>query len=560
MPTSDASALPAQETVAQLFVECLEEEGVEYVFGLPGEETLDINGALDASAQIQFVPVRHEQAAAFMADAFGRLTGRAGVCLATLGPGATNLATGIADATLDHAPMVALTGQIGLQGMHKQTHQYIDVVEMYRPMTKWNACLYDGRITAELVRKAFAVAEAEKPGATHLELPADVMATPSTGRPLRRTTCAVVGPDGELVRQAADVIRSAREPIVLAGNGVARQRAAVALREFCRQTGIPAITTFMGKGAVHASGDRFLFTAGLRALDYTDGAMGRADLVICVGYDVVEWAPSSWNPQGDIQIVCIDTVAADVDASFIPSIELVGDLNHTLRDLAAELERGLFSVSGPEAYQRAHASALRPGTDNGSPVKPQRVLRELRSVLAPSDVLVSDVGVHKLWIARLWEAVEPNTVLMSNGFAAMGFGIPAAIAAALVAGGAHRVAAILGDAGFMMAVAELETAKRLDLPIVFIVWNDGALGLIEMHQLRRFGRVCGTRFDTPDLVGLARSFGIGGVRVESGSQLPEALRLAFGAGKPFVVDVCIDYSENDKLAVDLRQLTGEPCH
>ena len=262
---------PRQQTAAQLFVDCLENEGVEHVFGIPGEETLDVSEALEESWQIDFVPVRHEQGAAFMADAYGRLTGKAGVCLATLGPGATNLATGIADANLDNAPMVALTGQVELSSMHKETHQYIDVVDMYKSMTKWNTRVHDSRIIAEAVRKAFSVAVAEKPGATHLELPADIMRRPTEGEPLPRPPMAVLEPDQGALQRAAQLLQSAQRPVVLAGNGVVRQGAALALRDFCRRTGLHVITTFMGKGVIDADDEHFLFTAGLRAQNYPQG-------------------------------------------------------------------------------------------------------------------------------------------------------------------------------------------------------------------------------------------------------------------------------------------------
>lgn len=329
----------------------------------------------------------------------------------------------------------------------------------------------------------------------------------------------------------------------------------MALRDFCRRTGVPVITTFMGKGVVRADDDLFLFTAGLRALDYTDGTMGRADLMICVGYDVVEWAPSAWNPDGDLDILCIDTVAADVDSSYLPQVELIGHIGHILRDLGSKLWNRPQSSLDVPPYRAAFASALRTESDDGSPVKPQRVLRELRSALAPDDILISDVGVHKMWIARFWEATEPNTVLISNGFAAMGFGLPAAIAASLVYHGTRKIVAVVGDAGFMMSMAELETAKRLGLPLVVMVWNDSALGLIELHQMRRFGRTMGTTFQTPDLVALARSFGIDGLRVESGSEFAPALRKGLDADAPFIIDVSIDYSENHKLGLDLWELT-----
>jgi acetolactate synthase-1/2/3 large subunit len=542
------------QLAADLFVRCLESEGVEYVFGIPGEETLDVNEALERSSQITFIPTRHEQGAAFMANAWGRLTGKPGVCLATLGPGATNLATGIADANLDHSPVVALTGQVDLSGMHKETHQFIDTVEMMRPMTKWNAHVHDPRMVSEAVRKAFSVAVAEKPGATHLELPADVMAAPVTGNCLQRAPVAVMEPDTVALKRAAKLLQHARRPVLLVGNGVVRQGASPALRHFCFETGLHAISTFMGKGVIDSADEHFLFTAGLGAQNYSAGLFGTVDLVVAVGYDLVEWAPSAWNPAGDLEIVCIDTVTPEIDAHFVPAIELIGDISLTLGALSGLLKGKPLAHYAVPPYKKAFDMVLDVGNDSDAPIKPQRVLRDLRAAMGAHDVLISDVGAHKLWVARFWEATEPNTVLISNGFAAMGFALPAAIAASLASRGRHKVAAICGDGGFLMNVQELETARRLALPFVVLVWVDGGYGLIEMHQMRRYGRISGTRFGNPDFVALAAAFGVEGMRVRSAGGLPAVLEQAFAVGGPVVVEIPIDYAENEKLGIDLWRL------
>src|SRR5437763_13744476 len=319
----------AERKASDLFVECLEAEGVQYVFGIPGEETLDLNESL-ANSTIDFVPVRHEQGGAYLADAYGRLTGRAGVCLGTLGPGATNLVTAVADAFLDRSPLVALTGQSDLERMHKESHQYIDLIGILRPVVKWNARLTSPEIIPEAVRKAFKVAETEKPGATHLELPEDVMAQPLDAHPLPRRKPVLPEPGARELLEAADLIRHAINPIALVGNGVVRAGASAALREFARATGISIAETFMGKGAMDYADPRALGTVGLQSRDYAMAGFEDADVVIAIGHDLVEHSPKYWNPRRDKKIVVVDSVAAETDGYFTPEVELVGDIYHVL--------------------------------------------------------------------------------------------------------------------------------------------------------------------------------------------------------------------------------------
>ena len=540
-------------TAAELLVRCLESEGVEYVFGIPGEETLDLNAAL-ADSSVRFVPVRHEQGGAFIADVYGRLTGRAGVCLGTLGPGATNLVTAVADAYLDRAPLVALTGQADLERQHKESHQYIDVLRLMRPITKWNARLSDPAITAEVVRKAFKEAESEKPGATHLELPEDVMGSeiePSAPRePLPRTPVPVVEPPARLVLEAAALINSAVSPVVLAGNGVVRARAAPALREFSRETGIPVAETFMGKGVMDAESDRALGAVGLQEGDFAMAGFDDADLVIAVGYDLVEHSPALWNPDRDRRIICIDSTAAETDEHFLPEVELVGDLYATLSRLTEEC-RNTTSSGGSQRLREAVIGRLEvAGSDDSFPIRPARALLEIRHLLDREDVLVSDVGLHKLWIGRLWPAREPNTVLIANGLAGMGFAVPAAIAAKLVRP-RRKVVAVSGDGGFLMNAQELETANRLGTAFVNVVWENRQYGSIVWKQEKEFGRHFGTDFENPDFVRFAESFGLPAWRCDSVADYRRRLGEALALDRPSLIAVPIDYSPEIAIAAEL---------
>jgi acetolactate synthase-1/2/3 large subunit len=536
---------------AELLVRCLEEEEVEFIFGLPGEENLDILDAL-LDSSIRFVTVRHEQGAAFMANVYGRLTGRAGVCLSTLGPGATNLATGVADANLDRAPLVALTGQAGLDRMHKESHQVLDLVQFFRPITKWNTQIRKAAIVPEAVRKAFKLAQTEKPGATHLDLPEDEMRVELDGVPLPRQQPPAPEPLAAQIERAAAIIAMAEYPIVLAGNGAVRAHTSETLTRFGENLRIPVAHTFMGKGVVPWTSESSLLACGLQSGDYRTFGFDRADVVICVGYDLVEWAPERWNPKRSKQIVHIDSAPAEVDESYVVAVGVVGDIALALDRIAERVPpregsytRELRQTVLAELDQHSHNSSF--------PLKPQRILHDLREVLGPDDIVVSDVGAHKLWIARMYPCYRPNTTIISNGFASMGIAIPGAIAAKL----AHpdrKVVAATGDGGFAMNSQELETAVREGTPFVVLVFTDRRFGMIEWSQLKRFGRSAFVEFGNPDLVGLAESYGATGYRVESASDLAPLLRQALGDARPAIVDCPIDYTENARLVSRL----GEP--
>ncbi len=535
---------------SDLFVECLEAEGVEYVFGIPGEETLDLNESLQDSS-ISFIPVRHEQGGAYMADMYGRLTGRAGVCLGTLGPGATNLITAVADAFLDRSPLVALTGQADLERMHKESHQHIDVVSMFKPVVKWNTRLNAPTVIPEVVRKAFKVAQEPKPGPTHIELPEDVMGEPVDAEPLPASTHPrrLEPSAGELLA-AAELIRDASNPVILAGNGVARAGAAPALRELARASGIGVAETFMGKGALDYTDPRALGTVGLQSRDYALAGFDDADVVITVGYDLVEHSPSNWNPRRNKRIVCIDSVPSEVDEHFITEIDLVGDLYHILSRLTEELRHSPHRTPSSRLDDIVLGRFEAAKDDDGFPMQPPRALWEIRQALGRHDILISDVGLHKLWIARMFPAHEPNTVLIANGLAGMGIALPTAIAAKLVHPDRH-VVTVNGDGGFLMNVQELETAVRLKTPIVNVIWENSQFGSIVWKQDKKFGRHFGTDFTNPDFVKLADAFGMPGWRCESVEDFGRHLRHALSLKVPSVIVVPVDYSLDVSISEEL---------
>ncbi|MGH2474741.1 MAG: acetolactate synthase large subunit, partial [Candidatus Limnocylindrales bacterium] len=515
-----------------------------------------------------------EQGAAFMADVHGRLTGRPAVAMATLGPGATNLVTGVADAYLDRAPMVAITGQAASTKLHKEAHQVVDIVRMLEPVTKWNTRIDRVGSIPEIVRKAFRVATLEKPGPTHIELPEDLAASKVEPGPDGRPVVALTPgqtyfpePTDEAIAHAARLIAASERPLILAGNGVLRRNAAPELRALARGLHVPVAATFMGKGAIDDRSHLSLMAVGLQARDHVLSGFDRSDLVICVGYDLVEYAPSSWDPDGSKRIVHIDTQPAEVDAAYRPEVELVGDIEGSLRRLLAAVEP--HGIGGRDASERhatreilVHADLRTQlleeltthSTNDAWPVTPQRAIADLRRALEPSDIVVSDVGAHKIWIARLYQAYEPNTVIISNGFAAMGIAIPGAIAAKLVHPD-RKVVALCGDGGFLMNSQELETAKRIGANICVVVWRDDGYGLIDWKQRNEFGRPFGVEFGNPDFVSYAESFGIAGFRPSTTADLYPTLMRALAVDGPSVVEVPIDYAENLRLTEHLGALS-----
>ncbi|PZO56252.1 MAG: acetolactate synthase large subunit [Phormidesmis priestleyi] len=534
---------------AELLVRCLENEGVEYIFGLPGEENLQLLQALKHSS-IQFITTRHEQGAAFMADVYGRLTGKAGVCLSTLGPGATNLMTGVADANLDRAPLVAITGQVGTDRMHIESHQYLDLVAMFAPVTKWNKQIVRPGNTPEIVRKAFKLAQSEPPGAVHIDLPENIADMPAAGVPLRAAAPARPVASEESLQKAAIAISQASNPMIIVGNGAIRNRASEAITRFAQRLNIPVTNTFMGKGVLNYKDARSLWTVGLQQRDYIACAVEESDLIIAIGYDLIEYGPKKWNPTGTLPIVHISLTPAEIDSSYIPTVEIVGDISDALEEIGKRIHRPASGHPGTALNQQL--TELRAqmqedyehyATDTGFPIKPQKLLYDLRQVLDAEDIVISDVGAHKMWIARHYHCERPNTCLISNGFASMGIAIPGGVAAKLVHPN-RKVVAVTGDGGFMMNCQELETAHRIGTAFVTIIFNDGGYGLIEWKQETHYHESSYIKFNNPDFVKFAESMSLKGYRIESAEDFIPTLKEALAQSVPTVIDCPIDYREN----------------
>jgi len=530
---------------AKLLVSCLENERVRFAFGIPGEENLDLMDSIRESS-IRFVLTRHEEAAAFMADVQGRLTTHAGVCLATLGPGATNLVTGVADAFLDRAPLVAITAQANLARVHRESHQFVDILRLFDPITKWNARIESPDTVPEIVRKAFKLAEAEKPGSTHIELPENIAdeEASANAKPLPIERVRNPSPDRASLEKAADLIQKADRPLVLAGNGVIRSGASEELRLFAEDLRIPVAHTFMGKGTMPWTSPMNLLTIGVLPRDYELARLDESDLVICVGFDFVEYDPRSWNPRGDRRVVHVDSLPAEISLHYVPEVEVVGEIRESLRVFHERVPRpreSAWTIGSQERVLKRLESEL--GERSKGAMKPQRIIWELRDILAPDDLLISDVGAHKLWLGRFFRTMKPNTVIISNGLSAMGIALPGGIAAKL-SNPERRVVTLSGDGGFLMSVHELETAKREQAATVNLVFRDSGLGSIKWKQVAKFGRTVGTDFHNPDLIALAGAFGVQGLRVDHPSELSAVVTEALQSKVATVVDIPVDYSDN----------------
>ncbi len=554
-----AAEAPHTENASDLFVRALENEGVERIYAVPGEENLDLLEAIRTSS-IEIVLTRHEQGAGFMAATYGRLTGKPGVCMATLGPGATNLVTAAAYAQLGAFPMMMITGQKPIKSSKQGQFQIIDVVDMMRPITKYTAQIVNVNRIPSMVREAFRLAQEERPGAVHLELPEDIAAeplddktTPVFGISQRRWAHA----DREILDKAAEMIRNARHPLLLVGAGANRARIWEALTEFVNVTGIPFFNTQMGKGVIRGKHDLFVGTAALSSDDYVHCAIDKADLIINVGHDVIE-KPPFFMEHGGTKVIHVNFKSAEVDNVYFPQIEVVGDI-------ATSVQRLANRVGKVDSHDFAYFMKVRDyieqdvqrGKDDDSfPVKPQRLVWDVRRVMPEDGIIALDNGVYKIWFTRNYRTTQPNTVLLDNALATMGAGLPSAMEAARLYPD-RRVMAICGDGGFMMNSQEMETAIRLKLNLVVMVINDSSYGMIRWKQYAMGLEDYGLEFGNPDFVKYAESYGATGHRVTSADALLPTLEKAFEAGGVHLVDVPVDYSENTKVLVD--ELKAKVC-
>jgi acetolactate synthase-1/2/3 large subunit len=534
---------------------CLENEGVEYIFGLPGEEIIPLVDALDQSS-IRFILVRSEQAAAFMADMYGRVTGRAGVCLATLGPGAINLLLGVADAQTDSAPLVALSAQVGLGRIYKETHQVVDLVSMFKPVTKWSDTLLTPSATPEMIRHAFNIAQTERPGAVYLAIPQDVaaMEVDPTLRPLSVHPAHAEAPSPAQIALAAEVLEAAKSPIVLAGHGAARHQAQEALIRFSERLKIPVATTFHGKGVFPDDHPNALGTMGFMVHDYVNFGFDQADVIVTVGYELQEFAPTRINPRGDKQIIHLHRFPAVVDANYNVAVDVQGDIPAALTALAARVSPKTGLVAAERHIRCLLRGELERGRhDESYPVKPQRLVADTRAALGPEDIALVDSGAVKMWMARLYPTYRPNTCLVSNGLSTMGFALPGALGVKLAAP-QRKVLGVTGDGGFLMNSQEIETALREQIPCVILVWVDGSYGLIKWKMEMKLHRYAQVDFGNPDFVKYAESFGAKGYFIQAANELLPTLTKALAEDTVSVIACPVDYSENTKLTDKLGHL------
>jgi acetolactate synthase-1/2/3 large subunit len=535
-------------TVADLMVRCLEAEGVTHVFGIPGEENIRFVEAVSRS-QINYVLVRHEQAGSFMAEVYGRITGKAGVCSSTLGPGAINMLLGVADATTNSTPVVALSAQVARSRSFKESHQNIDLVPMFVPATKWAALVPTGSAVPEMMRKAFKLAQTERPGAVYLAVPEDIedeRPQPDVA-PLPVNVPRPEEPSPSQLKRAIALMCGAKNPVVLAGHGASRAGASAALLRFSERLGLPVATTFNGKGVFPDDHPHALGTVGFMRHDYVNFGFDRADLIVTVGFELQEFDPARINPSGDKPIIHVHRFPAEVDRHYDVDVGLEGDISRTLEALSAGVDRHFGPAIGDEQIRTLLIGEFeRGGRDERFPLAPARVVADTRAALGREDIVLVDTGALKMWMARLYPAYAPNTCLISNGLSTMGWSVPGAIGAKIARPDSNVIAAT-GDGGFLMNSQEIETALRLRVPFVILVWVDNEYGLISWEMDLELGRHVHTSFTNPDFVAYAESFGARGYRIEAADQLLPALKQALSDDTVSVISCPVDYSANLQL-------------
>jgi acetolactate synthase I/II/III large subunit len=543
-------------SAAELLVRCLENEGVRVVFGIPGEENIRTTMALHRSPSIRYVLTRHEQAASFMAEMYARVTGEAGVVSATLGPGAINLQLGVADATTNSTPLVAISAQVGRQRNYKESHQFVDLVSMFAPITQWSASVPASEAIPEMVRKAFKTAQTERPGAVYLAVPEDVDEADADPAlvPLPRNVVRPEAPSPAQVRRAADVLRGARCPVVLAGHGAARAHAGAALARFADAFDVPVAVTFHGKGVLADDHPHAIGTIGFMSHDHVNFGFDEADLIIAVGYELQEFDPVRINPAGDKKIIHIHRFPAEVDSHYSVDVGIEGDIGAALDALAeaAASYRPRHAPSTPSARLLA-AELDRGQADDRFPLSPQRLVADTRAALGRDDVVLVDTGAVKMWMARLYPTYAPNTCLVSNGLSTMGFALPGALGVKLALPDV-RVLAVTGDGAFLMHSQEIETAVRERIPLVVLIWQDDGYGLIEWKMDLEVGEHSNVAFTNPDIEAYAASFGATGHRIESADQLLPTLRTALADDGVSLIMCPVDYRENLELTRSLGRL------
>jgi len=530
---------------SDLFVQCLEQEDVEYIFGVPGEENLDMLDSLSRS-KIKLILTRHEQGAGFMAATYGRHTGKTGVCMATLGPGATNLVTAAAYAQLGGMPILMVTGQKPIKKSKQGRFQILDVVDMMRPITKYTHQLASADNIPSRVREAFRLAEEEKPGATHLEFPEDVADEKTDSVPIKPSLARRPSADPKAVRAAVNMLEKAKAPVLVIGAGANRKMTGRMLLQFVEKTGIPFLTTQLGKGVIDETHPKFLGCAALSSGDFVHKAIEASDVIVNIGHDVIE-KPPFFMRQGGCPVIHVSTRSAEVDPVYFPEIEVIGDIANAIWQMKEDIVPQGWGCERMLAYRKAeveHTASLE--DDPRFPIYPPYLVKQVRKAMPNDGIICLDNGVYKIWFARNYPARQQNTVLLDNALATMGAGLPSAMASAMVYPD-RKVMAICGDGGFMMNSQEMETAVRLKLNITVLILNDSSYGMIRWKQANMGFKDWGLEFGNPDFVKYAEAYGASGHRVESAEHLPELLRHTLDTPGVHLIDCPVDYSDNDRI-------------